>query len=174
MVQGKWPFPPPGGRLHFLHFLRHARLGSMGGSSTLEELLPCPRARGTGRSGPPFSLDPHFYPHSQREPQVGFRLGLDQLPVRRTPAIRLGHFPALPCPNPVMPHCAPPAVHHSSLTAPWSICPARRPSLPSAAFRLQSQTQTSRCDIGRAGAEFVVDKSSEAVERTPSTPPSMP
>jgi hypothetical protein len=74
----------------------------------LEELLPCRWARGTGRSRPPFSLDPHFYPHSHREPQVGFRLGLDQLPVRRAPAIRLGHFPALACLNPVMPHRAPP------------------------------------------------------------------
>jgi hypothetical protein len=31
-----------------------------------------------------------------------------------------------------------------------------------------------KCDIGPAGAEVVVDKSSEAVERTPSTYPSMP
>jgi len=88
-------FPPLRGRLGFLHFLRHARLGSMGGSSTLEELLPCPRARGTGGSDSPFSLDRHFYPHSQREAQVGFPLGLDQLPMRRAPAIRLSHFLAL-------------------------------------------------------------------------------
>ena len=61
-----------GRRLYVSYTFSSAQLGSMGGSSTLEELLPCPRARGTGRSRPPFSLDPHFDPHSQREAQVGF------------------------------------------------------------------------------------------------------
>ena len=40
--------------------------------------------------------------------------------------------------------------------------------------RVTSERCKSWCDIGRAGAEVVVERSSEAVERTPSTPPSMP
>ena len=92
----------------------------------LEELLPCRWARGTGSSRPPFSLDPHFYPHSQREPQVGFQHGLDQLPVRRPPAIRLGHFPALPCLNPVMPHRAPPTTVRRSSISSCPMCAGTR------------------------------------------------
>ena len=98
----------------------------------------------------------------------------DQLPVRRPPAIRKGHFPALPCLKQEEPNWAQPTTIRSPLTSAHPTCAVSRASSPSPSFGLQSRTRSLTCDIRRAGAEFVVEESSETVERTPSTPPSTP
>ena len=119
-------------------------------------------------------LDPHFLWHRERDPHLGLSWAFDQLPVRRPPAIRKGHFPALPCLKQEEPNWAQPTTIRSPLTSAHPTCAVSRASSPSPSFGLQSRTRSLTCDIRRAGAEFVVEESSETVERTPSTPPSTP
>ena len=145
-----------------------------GGLSWPKAILPCARAEPTGDSSAPLVLDPHFLWHRERDPHLGLSWAFDQLPVRRPPAIRKGHFPALPCLKQEEPNWAQPTTIRSPLTSAHPTCAVSRASSPSPSFGLQSRTRSLTCDIRRAGAEFVVEESSETVERTPSTPPSTP
>ena len=145
-----------------------------GGVSWPKAIPPCARAEPTGDSSAPLMLAPHFLWHPERDPHLGLSWAFDQLPVRRPPALRKGHFPALPCVKEEEPNWAGPTTVRSPLTFAHPTCAVSGASPPSSSFGLQSQRRCGRCDIGRLGGEFVVEESSEAVERTPSTPHSIP
>ena len=66
-----------GRRLYVSYTFSSAQLGSMGGSSTLEELLPCPRARGTGVTGRSRHRRSRSIPTSIHIPNVKRRLASD-------------------------------------------------------------------------------------------------
>ena len=118
-----------------------------GGLSWPKAILPCARAEPTGDSSAPLVLDPHFLWHRERDPHLGLSWAFDQLPVRRPPAIRKGHFPALPCLKQEEPNWAQPTTIRSPLTSAHPTCAVSRASSPSPSFGLQSRTRSLTCDI---------------------------